>query len=233
MNTQESLFHKALILCPKCGSEEPATIWDCVNARTDPDLKDRLLRKILQSHACANCGLEFAMAEPLVYHDPDRRLMIVVLPKVDPDQVEAPAAELAADSARLDRIAETVCGKTPAPQDGYRLRLVNEYNEMIEKIHIDDNDHNDRIMEVVKVAVRKNTETPAPPAGIAALFYLSEKDGEMTFLVRDGDGAWYGMNLPDSVYANTENLLGEALTDDGKWAVIDTAYAVEQINRFS
>ena len=226
MTIQESLFHKAMILCPKCGSEEPATIWDCVNAQTDPDLKDRLLRKVLQSHTCANCGLEFAMAEPLVYHDPDRRLMIIVLPHADPARLEV-------DPDRLNRIAEGVCGTVPTPQDGYQLRLVGEYNEMIEKIHINDNNLSDRVMEVVKVAVRKNSETPAPPAGIAALFYLSEQEGEMTFLVRDGDGAWYGMNLPGSVYANTENLLGETLRDDGNWAVVDTAYAVGQINRFS
>ena len=49
MPTPESLFHKQIILCPRCGSEENATIWDIVNVQSDPDLKDRLLRKALQS----------------------------------------------------------------------------------------------------------------------------------------------------------------------------------------
>ena len=225
MPVQESLFHKALIVCPQCSSEEDATIWDCINASSDPDLKDRLLRKTLQNHVCSNCGLDFAMAEPLVYYDPKQLLLIAVLP----GSGERPDI----DFSRLDRLAEAACGFVPTASDGYSLRLVDDYNQMIEKIHLSDHGRNDRLMEIVKIAVRKNPVASAPPSGIDALFYLSEEQGDLSFLARGKDGAWYQMILPDDIYNNTERLLGETLRDDGKWVTVDAAYAVEAINRLS
>jgi len=228
MSDRESLFHKSLILCPRCGSEENATIWDGVNAVTDPDLKDRLLRKTLQNHVCANCGLDFAMAEPMVYHDPGLRLMIVVRPEADG---EAPVQ--IADPDALGRAAAAVCGISPAPGDGWTLRLVGDYNHLIEKIHLADHARSDRLMEVVKVAVRRQAGPDDPVADAVEMLYLTEAGSSLAFLLRDSQGAWFRMELDAGVYDNTERLLGAALRDDGRWAVVDTAYAVDAINRMA
>ncbi len=230
MPTPESLFHKQIILCPRCGSEENATLWDIVNAQSDPDLKDRLLRKTLQSHECANCGADFVFAEPMAYHDPDRKLLIAVLPVATPedDREEPPQPP---DPLVAGRMALAALGHEPDLAEGYTLRLVTDYNHLIEKIHLADHGRSDRVIEVLKVAVRRNPSPGAPASGIEEMLYLTERDGVMLFMIRDGEGAWIQMELDDAIYDNVEHVMGDALRDDGQWAVVDTAYAVEAINR--
>jgi ribosomal protein S27AE len=229
MPTPESLFHKQLILCPRCGSEENATLWDIVNAQSDPDLKERLLRKVLQSHECANCGEVFVLAEPMAYHDPDRRLLIAVLPVVAQDD-RRDKAPLPPDPLVAGRMALAALGHELDVAEGYTLRLVTDYNHLIEKIHLADHGRSDRVIEVLKVAVRRNPSPGAPVSGIEEMLYLTERDGVLLFMIRDGEGAWLQMELDAAIYDNVEHVMGETLRDDGEWAVIDTAYAVEVIN---
>ncbi len=235
MPAHESLFHKQAILCPHCGLEEPATIWDGINARTDPDLKERLLRKRLQSHVCANCGLDFILAEPLVYHDPALRLLVVVIPDAAPEEraPEADAAPRYDDPAVAARMARAACGFEPAPADGYTLRMVPDYNHLIEKIHLADHGRDDRLIEVLKVAIRRNPTPGKPTSGIAEILYAGEQDEEMCFMIRDGEGAWFQLELDAALYSNAARVMGGALGPEGQWAVIDTAYAVDLINRLS
>ena len=229
MPIPESLFHKQIILCPRCGSEENATLWDIVNVQSDPDLKQRLLRKTLQSHECANCGAAFVLAEPMAYHDPDRKLLVAVLPVVEPDpdrQEDIPPP----DPLVAGRMALAALGHEPDPEEGYTLRLVIDYNHLIEKIHLADHGRSDRVIEVLKVAISRTPSPDAPASGIEEMPYLTERDGGLFFMIRDGEGAWLQMELDDALYDNVERVMGEALRDDGEWAVVDTAYAVEAIN---
>ncbi len=233
MSVHESLFHKQAILCPHCGLEEQATIWDGVNAQTDPDLKQRLLRKTLQHHVCSNCGLDFILAEPLVYHDPARRLLLILAPVPATDAPGDAAREHVDDPHIAGRLARAICGFTPTPADGYTLRMVSDYNHLIEKIHLADHARDDRLIEVLKVAVRRNPMPGAPAAAIADMLYAGEQDDVLRFMVRDEKGNWFQMELDAALYQNAVEVVGAALEGEGQWAVIDAAYAVALINRLS
>ena len=82
----ESQFYHEDITCPVCLYEEPATKWTVINAATDPDLKDRLLRKQIHQQICSNCGNLYLIVQPLLYLDPAAQLIIYC----HPDQSAGP-----------------------------------------------------------------------------------------------------------------------------------------------
>lgn len=68
------------VVCP-CGDEFMAVVWNSVNARQDPRLKEEILAGQLNLLPCPTCG-GYVYAERLViYHDPDAELMAFAYPK--------------------------------------------------------------------------------------------------------------------------------------------------------
>lgn len=149
-----TMVREMTVRCPDCGRESNTNAYLTVNVSRDPSLKDRLLSgELLQSH-CAGCGARWLNAYPLLYHDMTRGLLINWI-----RFQYAPTRE--ALNAVLPSRVE--CRQFKALRPDYRFRVVREFDDLIEKIHIFDAGLDDRAIEwekflYFKAATKEETD---------------------------------------------------------------------------
>ncbi len=68
------------ITCPQCGTPFQARVYNVVDARQQPHLKEQLLSGQLNVVTCPSCGTKGALMVPLAYHDPDKELLVLFIP---------------------------------------------------------------------------------------------------------------------------------------------------------
>ncbi len=97
------------VRCPQCGTEQEAELVQSVNARSNPDLRQKLLDGKLNVLECA-CGKRTQLAATLLYHDPDRDYFCQACPGGEAAMQKAPTHlalsalfECAASSPRRTR----------------------------------------------------------------------------------------------------------------------------------
>ncbi len=208
----DSLFVQELHQCPVCLNEETVTIWQVIDAAADPDLKDKLLRKELLAQPCSNCGHTWLLGRPLLYRDPDRRLLYY-----------CHAGETAAEGRAAVR-------QLP-PAAGWQLRLIPDFNQLIEKIHIADHQCDDRLIEFIKLAVIRQGEQEVE---VAAIHFLTANDQTFRFLLAGADSQWYSLDLESQIYLNAEELTAGHLPDiSGEWQVIGQDYAAQLLQELA
>jgi hypothetical protein len=71
---------KTRINCPNCRQPITADIEQLFDVGQDPASKSRLLSGAVNVVQCPNCGYQGAMATPLVYHDPQKELLLTFFP---------------------------------------------------------------------------------------------------------------------------------------------------------
>lgn len=200
-------FHREYVSCPHCLNEEEIVIWDQIDAVTDPDLKERLLKKKLQMFECRNCGRTHLLSQPLLYRDDEAQLIIWCDPKL-------------ASAEDVNNLPELL-NKLPV-DDNYHFRLAFSSNEMNEKIHISENSFDDRVMEIVKLAVLawQNEEIR-----VEQLFFLSAEQDRMLFMAQGEDGKWYQLPVAAELYHRIDLLIGPLLPEDIGWQRVNSDFA--------
>jgi hypothetical protein len=68
------------ISCPNCKSPIQAHVDQLIDVDHEPGTKARLLSGSLNSVRCPACGYEGQLATPLVYHDPEKELLLNFIP---------------------------------------------------------------------------------------------------------------------------------------------------------
>ncbi|MCI0519864.1 MAG: hypothetical protein L0Z70_06355 [Chloroflexi bacterium] len=71
---------KTRINCPNCRQPILADLDQLFDAGSDPTAKQRLLSGAYNLAQCPNCGFQGNLATPLVYHDPDKELLLTFFP---------------------------------------------------------------------------------------------------------------------------------------------------------
>lgn len=200
-------FHREYVSCPHCLNEEEIAIWDQIDAVTDPDLKERLLRKKLQVFECKNCGRTHLMSQPLLYRDDDSRLLIWCDPQL----------KTAEEGSKLPDLLNQL-----PVDDSYRYRLTISSNEMNEKIHLTEYDLDDRIMEIVKLAV---LAWQKEEIRVEQLFFLSAEEDRLLFMAQGEDSKWYQLPVSAELYQRIELLISPLLPEKSGWQIINAEYA--------
>ncbi len=117
--------------CPACGRAQDVTIVQSINARTEPEAKQKLLAGELNVLACA-CGRSTPLFTTMLFVDPDADFYVRVCPGGDAQVAEA---------VGLFRTS----GATG------RLRVVPSPNALREKVKIVDAGLEDWAIELLKV----------------------------------------------------------------------------------
>ena len=65
------------ITCPVCTNRQTCVVWQSINVTLDPELKQRLLDRSLFAFRCDQCGHTAGIEQELMYHDMERKLMIL------------------------------------------------------------------------------------------------------------------------------------------------------------
>lgn len=230
-------FHRETLRCPHCLNEEEVVIWDSVDAQSDPDLKERILLKELQNYECQNCNHLYILEKPFAFIDRKEKLILYY----NPEHGAIPELNLRQDNGSLaPEIQDALPKDFGFPIEDYTLRLVLRYNELIEKLHLHDNGLLDRVVEVVKLAIRShmkeetvsNTTDDIQDNGFAGadqvgdLFFLGEDNNKYIFQTFTSEGQWQQLELDPSVYVQAYDMVGSNLVEEGSWDIVDNRFAV-------
>lgn len=71
---------KTRMNCPNCHQPIVADIEQLFDVGEDPSAKQRLLSGTINMAQCPNCGYSGGLATPIVYHDPDKELLLTFVP---------------------------------------------------------------------------------------------------------------------------------------------------------
>ena len=71
---------KTRVNCPNCRQPILAEIEQLFDVNADPAAKTRLLSGAVNVISCPNCGYQGNLATPIVYHDPDKELLLTFFP---------------------------------------------------------------------------------------------------------------------------------------------------------
>ncbi len=213
-----SLAEPADVTCPSCGHSQSFMVWQSLNVSLDQEQKRELLEGRLMRSACRRCGHVVDLLHPLLYHDPERQLMIWLWP--GPGDPAWPAQT----------------GLAP----GYRLRIVRTLNELIEKVLIFDSECDDRELELFKAAIRAQSEGDQELDG--RLFFggvhTPPGGGETLELVLVHDGATEAFAYPMSAYREAvaslrDSIALNATRVEGVPLRVDEDFAAELLSRLS
>lgn len=104
------------IKCPRCQAPYAAQIINVVDVHRHPQLKTALLGGYLNRATCPNCGAVAALNVPLVYHDPEKELLLVLAP----GELNLPADQ---QERLIGGLVQTVMASvSPEERKGYFLR---------------------------------------------------------------------------------------------------------------
>jgi hypothetical protein len=68
------------IECPKCGIKQTETLYESINVKLNPELKERLFQAEINRFHCKNCGNDAFVALPLLYHDMGKKYCLQYYP---------------------------------------------------------------------------------------------------------------------------------------------------------
>lgn len=196
---------KAQMRCSHCGELHEITLHSSINAMQEPALKAFVKDGSLFVWECPHCGTANLARYACLYHDPQERLMIWLLP-------DGPVPETASVAATLDSL------------DGYTLRRVKDVGSLIEKVNLFDAGLEDTVMEMCKYVTRMElAEKDRSLADIALKFLrLDGADNELLFSYPK-DGQMHGARTGFHVYEDCRGILqrNPAVHPDKGFAQID------------
>jgi hypothetical protein len=68
------------INCPNCGKPFSAEVNQLFDVGHDPEAKQILLSGMVNVATCPSCGYQGPLSVPMVYHDPDKELLLTYIP---------------------------------------------------------------------------------------------------------------------------------------------------------
>ena len=71
---------KTQVSCPNCRMPVTATLEQLFDVNQDPAAKQRFLSGRFNMIQCPNCGYQGQVAGPIMYHDPDKELLLTFVP---------------------------------------------------------------------------------------------------------------------------------------------------------
>ncbi|MFQ7290720.1 MAG: CpXC domain-containing protein [Monoglobales bacterium] len=219
-----SINVKQSIKCPKCSQMSDITVWTSITVKDSPDLKADLLKGKINIFRCPSCSHMGLMPSPMLYHDEDKRLMISFSPCSDPvlkEQLFENIERSSKESGELEKL------------EGYNLRFVTDYNELLEKILIFDNGLNDKPIEVLKLMILMQDVEKSDQR--SCRFGKLDND-VLEFMITDSiENQIYTSNVPKSSY----DSVWQSLRESGckpysfSWERVDSSYATRLLKGFN
>lgn len=219
-----SINIKQSVKCPKCAQMSDVTVWSSITVKDSPDLKSDLLSGKINMFKCPSCEHFALMPHPMLYHDAEKKLMISFSPTNDPvikEQMFSNVRESSSKSGELDKL------------EGYNLRFITDYNELLEKVLIFDNELDDKTIEVLKLMILSQEVDKSEQR--TCRFGKVCDDG-LEFMIHDFiENQVYTSTVPKSSY----DTVYKSLIESGMkpysfdWEMVDSTYATRLLNGFN
>lgn len=199
--------------CKKCGRPTEIDVRQSINVALDPELKARVKDGSLFVWECPYCGHHNLAVYQTLYHDPDARLMVWLLP---------------GDAQPPQQVADAV-----KQLDGYTLRMVREVGDLIEKVNLHDAGLDDCVLEMCKWVTRRELAQKTPEAMDARLRFLRTEGADNELVMAFPlNGQMQVVNIGFNVYEDARGILARnpSVKAPEGFAQIDSAW-VEQFFR--
>lgn len=69
-----------IVSCPNCSAQFPTLVEQAFDVGQDPTAKHRFLQGHFNVAQCPQCGMQFRLTTPIVYHDPEKELLVTHVP---------------------------------------------------------------------------------------------------------------------------------------------------------
>lgn len=179
-----SIPKKMTVKCSKCGAEIDVTVFESVNTDFAEDITEQIISGDLFNAECDKCGFVSHLEYEVLYHDVKHGAMIWVLHDNSPEY--------------SDRVAEL---RSSANILGYKTtRIVNNMNELRQKVACLENGRDDRIIELCKVFIAYNLLSKRPDFDFNNAFYTTFLGKERVFLY-DKNGQELSCELTEETYS--------------------------------
>ena len=160
--------HKEILKCGGCGNDVEFTYYDSINARQNPELKQKLLDGSLYEVSCPHCGAHLRETYSQLYHDPDKKFMVY---GVHPDSFY-----------KVVQTYDIMREKNPQMHKNYRLRIVSSPTRLREKVAVLNADLDDRVIEIYKYLDVESIKAVEPEANATkAYFYIEDGKNMLEF----------------------------------------------------
>ncbi len=206
-----SLPKKMTVQCSRCGAEIDVTVFESVNTDYSADITEQIISGDLFNAKCDKCGFVSHLEYDFLYHDVKHGAMIWVLHNNSPEY--------------SNKVAEL---RSSANVLGYKTtRIVNNMNELRQKVACLENERDDRIVELCKVFIAYNLLSKQRDFEFNNVFYTNFLDQELVFLY-DKNGQELSCELTDDIYSMLSEMYynSEYASDfQGYYALVDYDWA--------
>lgn len=203
----------ALVSCKNCNKQTEVELRQSINVALDPELKARVKDGSLFVWECPYCGQRNLALYQTLYHDPDAKLMVWLLP----GQAQPPKAV-------ADAVKEL---------EGYTLRIVREVGDLIEKVNLNDAGLDDTVLEMCKWVMRRELADKNPDAADAKLRFLRMEGADNELVMAFPlNGQMQVINVGFNVYEDARGILmrNPSVKPADGFAQVDAAW-IEQFFR--
>ncbi|MDO5028287.1 MAG: CpXC domain-containing protein [Bacillota bacterium] len=210
------LEKKIEIQCPACGHKGEFSVYENINTKIYPDLKEKIKSGQLFIYKCPSCGTESIIDYGLIYQDPDEKILIQYY--MSEKEKEGALDLFSKESLDHHDQAEEIIKIL----DSYRKRLVDNLESLREKIQIFDRGLDDRAVELVKIISTKIFIDENPNANLQAVYFVDDQGKDLIVFEADNDN--YAINMDATMYRLMEEGLEkldleETFIVDEKWAL--------------
>jgi len=177
------------------------SLYDSVNIEQNPMLREELMSNMLNAITCEACGFLFRVDKRLLYHDPDRRIMVYWFPG-EQEKFEGGQEEFISALQELNK-------SLPDTFNPPTVHLVFHRVELVERILVLEEGLNERILEYVKYLIySRNAEKLNPEAKMLLLNPQDSTENDLNFVVLDAatmhlEGA---LQFPRAAYSELEDM---------------------------
>lgn len=190
------------IVCPNCGEASYIDMYEVINTRQNPELKNAVRDGGLFGYACG-CGFKSVLVYPTLYIDPDAEIIIALC------TTEQFVPET------TDKLNEIARGE---PDAGYIMRIVPTYDRLREKLYIFDAELDDRAVELYKAALLSQLKATGRDPLDTAYFYISDGVPKIQFF-EGGRGKTADFHIDDCFYfAGIADSMDGGFIIDENWA---------------
>jgi hypothetical protein len=166
------------IACPRCKHPIAAELYESINVRKDPELRDLLLQNQVNAVTCPGCRFAFRIDKPLLYCDPGRNILIYWLPASEESQFEG--------DEKFSAMLRETSGFLPADLRAPDVQLVHSRTELVERIFLLEAGLNERLIEYIKYLIYSQNGHRLNPATKILLFNAEDSTEEnLCFVIQD------------------------------------------------
>lgn len=202
------------VKCVWCGSGHIVQTHGSINTSETPSIKAKVRDGSLFVWECPSCGRKNLARYQTLYHDPEQKVMIWLIP----DEAQAAALESVMDKLASDDGLE-----------GYTLRRVNDISSLMEKVAVFDAGLDDCVMEMCKYVTLMEMTENGKADGISAstmrFYRLDGADNEILLSFPQGE-LMQSISIGFGVYEDCAGILrrNPVIRPSSGFAKIDSAW---------